>query len=199
MSRLVAIEGIDGAGKSSLKTSVAGLVSAKGVPVVQAGELQSPIRGMLKRALRNHLSPLEKTLLFAADRALTLVTISQALESDTLVLWDRYIESALVYREIEFEDIPGGPIDIDYVLRVNAPFPPADWTILLDLPAETALERAKARREPEVYDLHFLRRARDLYLEKAETQGFMVIDARKDHEAIAREVTDFIMHAPEDM
>jgi thymidylate kinase len=69
--KLIAFEGIDRAGKSSLVARLPDMLADCTVPVVICGELRSPIACMLRRMLRTGGSAFLKTFFFASDRAWT--------------------------------------------------------------------------------------------------------------------------------
>src|SRR4029079_14268826 len=99
---LVALEGIDGAGKSEMRRLVADRLIALKHPVTECGELQSPWAESIRAGLATRYTPFIKTFIFAADRAWTYERICvPALDAGISVLWDRYVDSAIVYRRVE--------------------------------------------------------------------------------------------------
>ena len=179
---LVAIEGIDGVGKSSVKVELPAMLVGCLVDVSVTGEKRSPFRPLLEDDVLVGLSPLVKTLAFAADRAWTYeVEALPALERGNLVLWDRYVASALIYRQIE---VTRGvsKVDLDYVRSVNSPFPRPDLTVLLVADTRACLSRTAARTR--VYSEEFLAAAAQAYRALAQESGWVIVDA----ECPAREV-----------
>lgn len=83
------------------------------------------------------LTPSMKTLLFAADRLKRYEDLSNG--DFDIVIWDRYVLSAIVYRKME-------ELDEEWVHRVNSKFPKADLIFYLDVDIEEAIQRGKERR-----------------------------------------------------
>ena len=142
---LIAIEGIDGAGKG---TQVALLVTAlrsEGFSVVATRE---PTDGPHGRRIRARsvageaLSPSEQLEAFMLDRAEHVRDlIHPALEAGSVVVTDRYYLSNVAYQG-------AAGLDPAEILENNASlFPAPDLAILIDLSAEEALRRVDARGE----------------------------------------------------
>jgi thymidylate kinase len=140
-SCIVALEGVDGAGKTTCRHNVVKLLKSAGLNVEGAGEFESPIGEWLSNSIGS-LSFSEKILLFAADRASGLAGIGNS--DAQILIWDRYVLSAFAYRVAELERL--GRVDeehevINYISAVNAIFPVPALTIWLRLPIDVALER----------------------------------------------------------
>ena len=100
---LVAIEGIDGAGKSTLARGLEVALREHDVPTLLTKEPGgTPLGQQLRTILQTQQEPLDpKTefLLFAADRAQHFSSvITPALEKGVVVLSDRMADSSLVYQ-----------------------------------------------------------------------------------------------------
>jgi dTMP kinase len=101
--RLITIEGIDGAGKSTLADSLLRELSTRGLPVELLRdpggvETSERIRALVKdRELA--FSPRTEVLLYAAARAqLVEQLIEPLLSGGTVVLLDRFVDSSLAYQ-----------------------------------------------------------------------------------------------------
>ena len=142
--RLVALEGVDGSGKSTQARLLAEALRGRGREVVltrepggtRAGER---IRALLLDADGPELTPVTEALLFAAARA-ELVTrvVRPALEGGAWVVADRFVDSSLAYQ--------GGArgLGVEAVWRLNADAVAdcaPDLTVLLDLPVAEAWRR----------------------------------------------------------
>jgi len=183
---LIAIEGIDGAGKSTLMQNLKKRLPSE--KYTFCAEFQSPIGCVIKKLLKKHATFFIKTYFFAADRAWTYKNIAKPeIEAGKTVIWDRYVDSALAYRYAERDkaDI----IDFDFVKMINEPFEKADITIYLKIPAEHSPERAQSARRKELYEIDFLRNVEQYYdcLEK-NNPSYHVIDAEKTAEEVTKEV-----------
>lgn len=184
---LVAFEGIDGAGKTEVRKLIAARLRERGERVVECGELQSPWADAIRAGLGRHYTPFVKTFLFAADRAWTYEKVGlPALEADDVVLWDRYVDSAFVYRGVEMAS-QSVLIDLSFVQAINRPFRRADLTILLDLPVATAHARSRAAERQEPYSVAFLESVRAEYLRLAEASSdrYVVVNANASLEEVS--------------
>lgn len=183
--RLVALEGIDRAGKSSVFRLLPALLSGCKVSIVSCAERQSPLEHLLHGEVLGKTSPFIKTFLFAADRSWPYEQICvPALESGALVVWDRYVDSAIAYRTVDFA-LGESLIDIEFVKKINSPFQRPALTLLIDIPVEISLARAMQEGKREPYDEDFLRRVREVYLELARTDDYVVISGEAPVDAVA--------------
>lgn len=141
---LIALEGIDGAGKTTLLPSLANRLSEMWptFQVIEAGEFRSALGSLLRQHLHT-LTSTEKVLWFAADRASVWADTRGNLSADSVVVWDRYVASAIAYRMADARrssSISATEL-IEYVLSVNRIFPNPDLYIYLDLPVSMARQR----------------------------------------------------------
>jgi len=140
--RFIALEGIDGCGKSTQAAMLADALRADGRDVLLTRE---PGGTALGEAVRNlllngeHVAPVSEALLFAAARAQHVAqVIRPALDAGTWVLTDRFVDSSLAYQ--------GGArgLGIDEVWRLNEPAVRGclpDLAVVLDVPADQAAAR----------------------------------------------------------
>jgi len=136
---IIALEGIDACGKTSVATSLDNSYIS-GLRVRRGGEFMSPIGGILIAELPR-LTPMEKVYWFAADRAWTLEWLRR--QRADLVVWDRYLESAFAYRTSEMR-MGLAPVGIEEVVTsVNRAFPAADLNVYLSLEPELAMARRR--------------------------------------------------------
>ncbi len=137
---LLALEGVDGCGKSTQAGLLARALQERGLEVVLTCE---PTDGPLGRQIREYfqgpnryLTPKEELNLFMADRRDHLETvINPALAEGKIVITDRYYYSSVAYQGAL-------GLDPDRVLAQNeflAVRP--DLTVILTLPVATALAR----------------------------------------------------------
>lgn len=116
--RLITIEGIDGAGKTTLAGGLADALRARGVDVVQLREpggvvAAERIRTLVKDpALR--IGARAEALLYAAARAqLVEEAVAPALAAGRWVLLDRFVDSSLAYQGA------GRALGVDAVRAIN--------------------------------------------------------------------------------
>jgi dTMP kinase len=103
--RLITVEGIDGAGKTTLVGGLGKALAARGVEVVTLREpggvpLSERIRALLREPSgSDHVDPRAEALLYAAARAqLTTSRLQPLLQAGTWVLLDRFVDSSLAYQ-----------------------------------------------------------------------------------------------------
>ena len=117
--RLITIEGIDGAGKSTLAGSLHDALLARGVDVLALREpggvaVAERIRTLVKDPALE-IAPRTEALLYAASRAqLVAELVKPALAAGRLVLLDRYVDSSLAYQGA------GRGLGVEAVAAINA-------------------------------------------------------------------------------
>lgn len=184
MGRLVAFEAIGCAGKSSVIGRLAVALQDCKVALTVCGELRSPLASVLCELLRSGGSPFLKTFLFACDRAWSYEKVGlPALQRGDLVLWDRYVDSALAYRAAEFQFVPCR-LDIGFVRFINQPFREADLTGFIDIGTDVALQRARLAGKEEAYDRAFPDRVRVEYLKLATAKKYCRVDGEQPLELV---------------
>jgi dTMP kinase len=151
--KFVALEGIDGAGKTTVRATLAEALRGREVNVAEAGEFKSAIGPQLL-ALLPTLTALEKVWLFAADRSLSLKALDQ--DAPSVVVWDRYVASAFAYRWAE-ERVNGpdpavGEI-MPFVELSNRSFPLPDLYVYLDIDPEISAVRTIDGPPPQILEL----------------------------------------------
>lgn len=143
--RLIVLEGIDGAGKSTLQRALAEQLRARGRVVVCTkeptdGPLGQRIRD-LARAGRHTVSAEDEAALFHEDRRRHVAEVVRpALARGEVVLQDRSFYSTVAYqgeRGLDRAALMAASLQI-------APVP--DVLLVVDLPAEVALERIRRNR-----------------------------------------------------
>lgn len=145
---LVTIEGIDGAGKSTLAHNLKNLLNNKNMSVVLTKEPGATLLGQKLRTIVQEKSvpvdALAEYLLFAADRAQHFTdVIIPNLHNNNIVISDRMADSSLAYQGY------GRGLDKDMINKVNnwamRSIQP-DVVLYIQLPFEVALERLKKRK-----------------------------------------------------
>ncbi|MEO9329842.1 dTMP kinase [Gordonia aurantiaca] len=174
MGQLIAVEGLDGAGKNTLVTGLVDRWTASGLGVAtftfpRYG--RSATADIASEALHGAHGDLRDSvyamaLLFALDRADAAGEIVAAREANDIVVLDRYVASNAAYNAARLEqDVDGEVVrwvrDLEYG-RFGLPVP--DRHVLLGVPAEVAMQRARSRAETDAS------RARDAYERDSELQ-----------------------------
>ena len=141
--RLVALEGLDGCGKTTQAARLAAALRARGREVVLTREPTDGPFGRRIRALARSGDPLtaaQERELFTEDRREHVArVIEPALAAGRWVLTDRYFLSTVAYqgaRGLDWREI---------LASSEGEFPVPDVVLLFELPAAEGLARAHAR------------------------------------------------------
>jgi dTMP kinase len=192
--RFITLEGIEGAGKSTLALTLEIALRERGRPVLVTREpggspLAERLRGILLDRGTERITPVAETLLMFAARSLHIESrIRPALERGGWVICDRFSDATRAYQGA------GRGVDaalIESLAHAVHPELSPQRTLLLDLPVELGLTRARARRTGgdrfEDEERQFFERARARYLQLAadEPRRVRVIDARLDPAQVA--------------
>ncbi|MFD5257431.1 dTMP kinase [Streptomyces bobili] len=186
----IALEGGDGAGKSTQAEALADWIRAKGHEVVLTREpgatpVGKRLRSILLDVSSAGLSHRAEALLYAADRAEHVDTVVRpALERGAVVITDRYIDSSVAYQGAG-RDL--SPTEIARISRWATDGLVPHLTILLDVSPETARERfteAPDRLESEPAEFHTRVRSGFLTLAAADPGRYLVVDAGQEPEAV---------------
>jgi dTMP kinase len=194
---LLALEGGEGAGKSTQARLLAIWLRDQGYDVIATHEPGATKIGMRLRALlldtaHTGLSRRAETLLYAADRAEHIASvIGPALERGGIVVTDRYVDSSLAYqgsgRRLPVAEIAGLN---DWATGGLKP----DLTIVLDLPPESGLRRrarSADRLEAEPSDFHDRVRAGFLRLAaEGDPERYLVLDATRPAADLSRAIQE---------
>ncbi|WP_181791862.1 dTMP kinase, partial [Streptomyces phytophilus] len=192
----IAVEGGDGAGKSTQVEALAQWIRDKGHEVVVTREpgatsIGQRLRSILLDVSTAGISHRSEALLYAADRAEHVDgLVRPALERGAVVITDRYIDSSVAYqgggRELS-------PTEVARINRWATGGLVPNLTVLLDIAPETARERfteAPDRLESEPPEFHERVRAGFLALAAADPGRYLVVDAGQD----AAVVTTAVRH-----
>ncbi|MFE5794651.1 dTMP kinase [Streptomyces sp. NPDC056503] len=186
----IALEGGDGAGKSTQVQALADWIRAKGHEVVVTREpgatpIGKRLRSILLDVSSAGLSHRAEALLYAADRAEHVDSLVRpALERGAIVISDRYIDSSVAYQGAG-RDL--SPTEIARISRWATGGLVPNLTVLLDVSPETARERfteAPDRLESEPPEFHARVRAGFLALAAADSSRYLVVDAGQEPEAV---------------
>ena len=151
---LIALEGIDGSGKTTLAHNLFSLLQEKHNNVILTREPGATALGKEVRELIHHqtipLSGPAQYLLFAADRAQHFAeVIIPGLQEKKIIISDRMADSSLAYQ------CYGNGLDFEMVRTINAwtmnnIIP--DITIFVHVPVSVALERVNKRGNVSAYE-----------------------------------------------
>lgn len=197
----VTLEGIEGSGKSVQMELLDAELEQRGVPRVMSREpggtrFGRQVREILLRHDGVPREPLAELLLYLADRHQHLKEVVEpALARGLHVVSDRYHDATLAYQG-HARGIGLKTIDrLADILQLRRP----DLTLLLDVPVEVGLERARARNRRESSqqfgrfeseEIEFHRRVREGYrlLCDREPERIRVVDGQGAPEAVLQRI-----------
>ena len=183
--RFITIEGGEGAGKSTVQTFLADKLTAQGISVLQTREPGgTPLAEAIRRDLLSvdeeaPVGMAELLLVFAARAQHLAKVIEPALEQGQWVLCDRFTDATYAYqgagRGLSAQLIG----KLETLVQVDRH---PDTVILLDMPPQIGLARARARGALDRFEQEeqaFFERVRQGYLERAAAfpDRYVVVDA----------------------
>ena len=191
----ISFEGGEGSGKSTQSKLLKEYLESIGESVVLTREpggteLGTQIRKILLANETGHISPRAEALMYAADRAHHVYSLVQpALDSGSIVITDRYIDSSIAYQGA------GRVLQPSEVARISR------WateqltpilTIILDVPATDGIGRltSKDRLEDEPLEFHERVRQEFLNLANVDPDRYLVIDGRGSKESIHERIKE---------
>lgn len=165
MAFLLAIEGADGAGKATVAAATAAALTARGLrtDVISFPRYTATVGGhalgdMLAGRLPVAPSPQAAAVLYALDRFESKAFLDEAMATNDVVVFDRYIASNMVYQAAKIADDAAPALMAWIAALETGPFglPPPDLSIYLDTPLALSrrLIAQKAQRSytEQVYD-----------------------------------------------
>ena len=200
--RLITVEGVEGAGKSTQIECLRAWLAGRGVSVVTTAEPDGTALGVgLRRLLGeiDRVGPLAEAFLFAACRAEHVRrVIRPALAAGQVVLCDRYVDSTVAYQG------HGRGLPLEVVAQLNRLATDGvmpDLTLVFDLDVAEGLRRARARRgalaacDPFVrLAIEFHERLRKGYWANRdrEPDRVVLVDAHRAEPVVAAEVAALV-------
>jgi dTMP kinase len=196
--RFITLEGIEGAGKSTVARIVCDWLTARSIPVRLTREpggtpLAERVRQVVLERGEERLSPVTETLLMFSARGIHVENlIRPALERGEWVVCDRFTDATRAYQG------SGRGVDTQWIdslaESVHGDLQP-DRTLLLDLPPATGLARARQRSglaadRFEAETEAFFARVREGYLDlgRREPHRVRIIDAALELEQVKAQV-----------
>lgn len=194
---LIAIEGIDGAGKTTQQQMLCHALGATSEPVVCSKEPTNGHWGTIIRrsAQTGRMNLLDELHAFEQDRREHVATlINPALDAGKTVVLDRYFYSNAAYQGSS----GGSPTDILRQMKSFAPIP--DLVIFIDIPVEVGIHRiSQGRMEiPNEFEKpEFLSRCRSVFLSMVESEGnFITINGCHDTDEVHRLIVNAVLNGP---
>lgn len=179
---LIALEGIDGAGKSTLQRTLARRLRRLGWPVRLAAEPSDPDLG--RRAVEaGATDPRGAAILFTQDRLLRRPALDRLLSRPVIVLQDRSFYSTLAYQGSALPPTERRRLS---ELQRRVALPP-DRVLWLSLPPADALRRLSRRggRRSALERLRTLERVDGAYRSLSRRPAWIELDARRPADEVA--------------
>jgi dTMP kinase len=208
MVRFITFEGGDGTGKSTQIKALEHHLAARGRSFVSTREPGgTPLGKLIRQALlevgKQPIGSSTELFLYLADRAQHVQdVILPALESDKIVLCDRYTDSTLAYQGY------GRGMDLNMMRQLSQIADRGlkpDLTLLFDCSVEIGLARSARRLaeeggdsgrgdrfESEKTEFHEKVRAGFLALARAEPERFRIIDASRSLAEVTQQIKSLI-------
>ena len=189
--RLLALEGIDGCGKSTQARALAAVLGAELTHEPGATPVGQSLRRILLDPDRPALALRTEALLMAADRAEHVATVVEpALAAGTWVVSDRYSGSTIAYQGFG-RGLP--PDQLATLVAFAADGVAADLSILVDVDVDVAAARLAADGggdRLERLGIDFASRVREGFLTQAvaDPEHWVVVDGTEDERALTAHI-----------
>jgi dTMP kinase len=188
IGQFIVVEGLDGAGTTTLAHTLRDRLERIGISVLLTREPSDlPVGRLIREALTHAVGVSDGVLpfLFAADRKDHLEReVEPALSSGNWVISDRYLASSLAYQSLA--------APFESIAALNSTFRKPDLTLFVDAPAEVCMARISSRGgESERFEaldrLRVVSHAYDRALDWCLARGEHVarIDGRPDADTVA--------------
>jgi dTMP kinase len=202
--RFLTIEGIEGVGKTTQVARLSAALAARSIAHVVTREpggtpLAERIRGIVLESGGEALPPAAELLLMFAARAVHLANhVEPNLDAGRWVICDRFTDATYAYQG------GGRGLSMEHIAALEAMVQGArrpDLTVVLDVPVDQALTRARRRNAGaaadrfEIERAEFFERVRAVYLERAaaEPRRMAVLDAAGPVEEVASGLVDLLV------
>ena len=189
---IVAIEGVDQAGKHTQSVMLQRALKKSGMSVklFHFPRYDTPIGRAISRHLvakrRKEIPPQVFHCLQAANKWEFLHVIRDALLSHDVVIMDRYHSSNVIYGA-------ANGVDRKWLENLERGMPKAKFTILLDIPVGVSFERRPADRDKLERDKKFLGSVRTEYRSMARKRRWKVVNADKPKGDVHAEMLGYLL------
>ncbi len=184
---LIAIEGIDGAGKTTLAKKLKKWFENRGMKATIVKEPGESEWGKMVR--ERNFSAEEELELFLKDREINVKEkILPEISKGNVVIMDRYY-----YSNIAYQGAKGLSIE-EIKVKNERIAPKPDIVLLLDCSPEKCVERVKKRGKTSRFEkLDYLKKVRELFLKIASTdKRVRIINAEKSEEEVFKSAIKII-------
>ncbi|QMT32124.1 dTMP kinase [Alysiella filiformis] len=198
-AKFITLDGIDGAGKTTQLNVIQEWFTAQQLPVVFTREPGStPLGEQLREIVLNPASKMtpkaETLLMFTARQQHLDDVVFPNLNKGINVVCDRFTDATFAYQ--------GGGRGLPYAQIaaleqwVQGDFQP-DFTLILDVPLEVALQRIERSREKDRFEqepAEFYRAVRETYLQRAasQPQRYAVLNSNREKEVVRQDIFNLL-------
>ena len=205
---LIAIEGIDGAGKTTQAELIAKELSKKHAIYQTKNPTDGEIGQLVRKVLSGELKipPIALQFLFSADRQVQQEGIINRLKDGEIIIMDRYFWSAVVYGSVDlagsnFADSADKLLVTQSILSMYHKFLVPDMSIYLKVPIEIALKRIGTKKDRlEIYEheekLINIEKGYNWLVDKFKNE-FTIIDGTKSEAEITKEIVNIFNNLKE--
>lgn len=181
---IVIFEGLDNCGKTTLVSLLYDYYVKKGIAVEMSKEFETNIGIELKNMAKSgNLDSVIKSFLFATDRYIRMKNMN--FNDNTIILFDRYVPSAIAYRMAE-------GIDKEWISALNSIFPKADIGFYIDISGEKSVSRNSDEKFNIKASKEHLNDVRNAYLSILEENNLIYIDGNQPQQIIFEQVVEKI-------
>lgn len=200
--KFIAIEGIDGSGKTTQAKRVVDELQKKGYKAVYTSEpTDKPSGKFIRRILSGELTvpPVSLQYLFGADRAVHLEDVEKLLKKNYIVVTDRYFWSSVAYGVADMGEITDYYLAVYCLLSFYHRFMVPDISFILEVSWDTAMKRIEGSdKHRDIYDnpkkLPLVKKSYEL-LHSRFKERFTSIDGEQSIEKITENIVKQILSA----
>lgn len=193
--KLIALEGIDGSGKTTHALELVRKLKKEGKKAVYTKEpTDGPIGIFIRKVLNGDIKipPISLQYLFCADRGVHQEEIEDYLKKGYYVVTDRYLWSAVAYGISDLDRSIDYYTTVFSILSMYHQFLSPDMTLFLDTKVEDAYKRiATSHKHKEIYDRREkMAKTNEAYknLIKMFREEFIIIDANKSIKTVSKDL-----------
>lgn len=183
---IIVFEGIDNAGKTTIAERLVEYLDSIGKKVILSKELTTDIGELIKKHIeKDGLSPILKSYLFAADRQMRIENMNNEFKEENIIIFDRYVHSAIVYRELE-------GLNGKWIKEINKQLPKSNLSFYIDITPEESIRRNNEKKFNIKYSLKQLDTVRESYNHYVDEGELIFIDGMRNFNDVLNEILDII-------